>query len=114
DLDGLDAGSKVDMASLKFAGIVRGTYDGLRVLGDRPLTKAVHVTADHVTAGAKTKIEAAGGTVTLIPPPKKPVRNKMGQGKWSKKNGDGTKKATGKPKPVAATPTPTPPAPADG
>ena len=36
-------------------------------------------------ATVRGEIEAAGGTCEVIPGPKKPVRNKMGQGKNSKK-----------------------------
>ena len=41
------------------------------------MTKKLVVKADHVSASAKQKIEAKGGTVELVAPPKKPVRNKM-------------------------------------
>ncbi len=83
DLEKFDAGATVDLAALKGKRIVNGTWDGLRVLGNGELTKKLTVRADHVTAGAKKKIEAAGGALDLIAPPKKPVRNKMGQGKRS-------------------------------
>jgi large subunit ribosomal protein L15 len=85
DLDAFDAGAIVDMAALKAKGIVNGTWDGLRVLGDGDLTKKLTVVADHFTKTAKAKIEGKSGTCTLIPPPKKPVRAKMGQGKNSAK-----------------------------
>lgn len=77
DLAVFDAGAVVDMAALKAKRLVVGSYDGLRILGDRDLTKALTVKADHFTKTAKEKIEKAGGTLDLIPPPKKPVRNKM-------------------------------------
>jgi large subunit ribosomal protein L15 len=77
DLDHLDANSTVDMAALKKARLVVGTFDGVRILGDGDLTKKLTVKADHFTKSAKEKIEKAGGSCELIPPPKKPVRNKM-------------------------------------
>jgi large subunit ribosomal protein L15 len=83
DLEQLENRSKVDLASLKAAGILNGVWDGLRVLGNGELTKTLYITADHFTAGAKKKIEFTGGTTELIPAAKKPVRNKMGQGKRS-------------------------------
>jgi large subunit ribosomal protein L15 len=85
DLDKLDAGTTVDIAALKAKRIVTGTWDGLRVLGDGELTKKLTVKAEHFSGSAKQKIEAAGGTAEVLPGPKKPVRNKMGQGKNSKK-----------------------------
>jgi large subunit ribosomal protein L15 len=81
DLNQFDDGATVDMAALKEKRLVTGTWDGLRVLGEGELTKKLSVTADHFTATAKASIEGKGGTCTLIPPAKKPVRNKMGQGK---------------------------------
>jgi len=85
DLNAFDNGATVDMAALKERRIVTGTWDGLRVLGNGELTKTLTVTADHFTASAKAQIEGKGGTCTLVPAPKKPVRNKMGQGKRAAK-----------------------------
>lgn len=81
DLNAFDDGAAVDMAALKEKRLVTGTWDGLRVLGEGELTKKLTVTADHFTAKAKAAIEGKGGTCTLIPAPKAPVRNKMGKGK---------------------------------
>jgi len=77
DLERYDTGTVVDMAALKKTRLVVGTYDGVRILGDGALTKKLTIRADHFSKTAKEKIEAAGGTTDLIPPPKKPVRNKM-------------------------------------
>ncbi|HEY3789410.1 MAG TPA: 50S ribosomal protein L15 [Urbifossiella sp.] len=77
DLDSFEANSTVDMGALKKKRLVVGTYDGVRILGDGDLTKKLTVKADHFSKSAKEKIEKAGGTCELIPPPKKPVRNKM-------------------------------------
>ena len=77
DLNVFDAGTLVDLAALKAKRLVVGTFDGIRVLGDGDLTKKLTVQADHFSKSAKEKIEKAGGAIDLIPPPKKPVRNKM-------------------------------------
>lgn len=77
DLNAFNDNATVDLAALKAARIVNGTWDGLRVLGEGELTKKITVNADHFTESAKSKIEAKGGKVDLIPPPKKPVKNKM-------------------------------------
>ena len=77
DLEAFDANSTVDMAALKKKRLVVGTYDGVRILGDGELTKKLTVRADHFSKSAKEKIEKAGGGIDLVPPPKKPVRNKM-------------------------------------
>ncbi len=65
-LAGLPAGA-VDAASLKAAGLVDGTGDGVVVLGAGELTAAYQVKADRVTAGARAAIEKAGGTVEIVP-----------------------------------------------
>ncbi len=72
-----EAGAVVDMAALKGVRLVVGTFDRLRILGNGEVTKKLTVKADHFSKSAKEKIEKAGGTAELIPPPKKPVKNKM-------------------------------------
>ena len=59
----LEAGTVVTAQLLRERGIVKGRHDGLRVLGDGEITKALTIHAGHFTATAKEKIEAAGGTV---------------------------------------------------
>jgi large subunit ribosomal protein L15 len=54
-----------------------GKMDGVRILGTGELTKKLFIKAHGFSASAKEKIEAKGGKAILIPPPKKPVRNKM-------------------------------------
>ncbi len=71
------AGTAVDEAKLREVGLIRGRCDGVKILGGGDLTKKFTVKADRVTKSALEKITAKGGTVDLIPPPKKPVRNKM-------------------------------------
>lgn len=79
DLDAFDAGGTVDLTALREKRIVNGTsWDGLRVLANGDVTKKLNVKAEHFSASAKAKIEAAGGTATVIPAPKKPTKNKMG------------------------------------
>ena len=86
DLDEqFEAGEAIDMVSLKGKRLVVGTFDGLRVLGEGDVTKRLTVQAHHFTKSAREKIEAKGGTCEVIPPPKKPVRNKMGKGNRAKK-----------------------------
>lgn len=63
-----DANAVIDWESLYAAGLVRkpNSVDGVKVLGngdvDRPLTLRVH----KISASARQKIEAAGGTVEEI------------------------------------------------
>jgi large subunit ribosomal protein L15 len=72
-----DNGATVDPESMKKAGVIRGPADGVRVLGDGELTKKLSIRAHHFSKSAAEKITAKGGTAEIIPPPKRPVRNKM-------------------------------------
>jgi large subunit ribosomal protein L15 len=65
DLEQFDAGAQIDENALREKGLVRGAFDGVKILGNGTLTKALTITANRVSAGAKEKIEKAGGTVTL-------------------------------------------------
>ncbi len=63
-LSGLAAGSVVDATSLKAAGIIaRIGRDGIKVLGGGELAVKLTVKAAKVSASARAKIEAAGGSV---------------------------------------------------
>ena len=78
DLERLfEDGATIDEEKLREVGLVKGPADGVRVLGEGELTKKLSVKAHHFTKSAKEKIEGKGGSVEIIPPPKKPVRNKM-------------------------------------
>lgn len=61
-----DAGAEVTPDGLRERRLIRKLEDGLRVLGDGQLTKALTVRAHHFTAAARQKIEAAGGTAEVI------------------------------------------------
>jgi large subunit ribosomal protein L15 len=65
-LDRLPAGTVVTAELLRSEGIVKGRWDGLRVLGVGELTKPLTVHAEHFTATAREAIEAVGGTCEEI------------------------------------------------
>ncbi|MBS3786631.1 50S ribosomal protein L15 [Candidatus Bipolaricaulota bacterium] len=56
----------VDPERLKNEGLVGDLKDGLKVLGDGELTKKLTVKAHQFSAGAKEKIEDAGGKWELV------------------------------------------------
>ena len=66
-LEGMDA-SRVDPEVLRGVGLVhkRGL---VKVLGEGTLTRKVDVSAHAFSASARSAIEAAGGTATVLPPP---------------------------------------------
>jgi large subunit ribosomal protein L15 len=75
--DAFEDGASIDFDILRAAGILNGKYDGVRVLGNGEVTKKLTIKANHFSKSATEKITAKGGTAELIPPAKKPVRNKM-------------------------------------
>ena len=67
-LDSFDAGSEVSPATLRAKGLV--AKQGLvKVLGRGELTKGLTVKAHGFSASAKQAIEAAGGSVEVVPAP---------------------------------------------
>jgi large subunit ribosomal protein L15 len=67
DLEGFDAGATVDVAALESRGLVKGRYDGVKVLGNGTLSKKLSVRAHKLSASAREAIEKAGGSVEEIP-----------------------------------------------
>jgi large subunit ribosomal protein L15 len=70
-------GDTIDPEALSKAGLAKGRADGVRVLGDGEVTKRLVIRAHHFSKSAAEKITAKGGTIEVIPPRKKPKRNKM-------------------------------------
>jgi len=65
-LDRFEDGSVVDLQALIEKGIVKKEFDGLKVLGNGEITKALTVKAAIFSAKAKEKIEAAGGRAEVV------------------------------------------------
>ena len=78
-----DAGAKVSPETLKAAGIAKKVCDKIKILGTGELSKKLDVSAHAFSATAKKKIEAVGGTITVLPGKKPVVKNKMGSRKKS-------------------------------
>ena len=72
-----DDGAEVTVETLIEKGLIKNSRTDVKILGEGELKKKLTVTAHSFSASAREKIEKAGGTADLIPPPKKPVRNKM-------------------------------------
>ena len=67
DLQNLfEAGAVVDLEALGKAGLVRKLQDGIKILADGDLDKALTVKAHKFSKAAQQKIEAAGGKVEVI------------------------------------------------
>ncbi|MFQ6099020.1 MAG: 50S ribosomal protein L15 [Armatimonadota bacterium] len=59
-------GADISPEILKEAGVVKDLKDGLKVLGEGDLDRALTVRAHAFSASAREKIEKAGGTVEVI------------------------------------------------
>lgn len=69
DLEKVD-GESVTRDTLIAAGLIRRNAGLVKLLGDGEIARKVDVTVDHCSASARSKVEAAGGSVTV---PEKPA-----------------------------------------
>jgi large subunit ribosomal protein L15 len=67
-LERFESGASVDPDALVAAGILKHLREPVKVLGEGDLSKKLNVSAHRFSESAKAKIEAAGGTATLIGP----------------------------------------------
>ena len=75
-LNSIEDGSQVTPDSLLDMGILRDNVLPLKVLGNGEINSALHITAHKASESARQKIEAAGGTLTLIETDAQPRRSK--------------------------------------
>ena len=66
DLNRFEDNAVVDLDALCAAGLVKKTFDGIKVLGNGELTKTLTVKANAFSETAKEKILAKGGNVEVI------------------------------------------------
>lgn len=59
-------GTEVTIEVLFAEGLLSNKFDGVKVLGDGELTKKLTVKVNDVSATAKAKIEAVGGSVEIV------------------------------------------------
>ncbi len=57
----------MDEAALREAGLVKGRWTGVKLLGEGTLSRKVAVHVHRVSAKAREAVEKAGGTVELVP-----------------------------------------------
>jgi len=69
DLDRFDAGEEVTPESLKAKGLIRTVRKDVKLLGVGDLSKKLKITVHAASATAREKVEAAGGTLTLLKEP---------------------------------------------
>ena len=66
DLARFEAGTEVTPQLLKESGLVKGLKDGIKILGDGELEKALTVRAHKFSKSAQEKITTAGGTAEVL------------------------------------------------
>ena len=69
-----DAQITVNQDILRAVGLVRSLDKPLKILGAGDLSASLFVVADAFTGSARTKIEAAGGTVSVLEVPTRPTK----------------------------------------
>ena len=57
---------RIDDQAMRAHGLIKGSYHGIKVLGDGELTRAIHLSAHAISAGARRKLEAAGGIFEVV------------------------------------------------
>ena len=65
-LNKFEDGAVVDIAALTEKGIVKNSFDSVKILSNGTLTKKLTVQANAFSKGAVAKIEAAGGKTEVI------------------------------------------------
>lgn len=68
--------STITAEALALRGLIPNRRAAVKILGNGELKAALTVRAEFFSASARKKIEAAGGTVEVIPIPKRPKRYK--------------------------------------
>lgn len=61
--EAFEDGIEINEIVLREAGLVKGRWDGVKILGNGELTKKFTVNVNKVSASAREKIEKAGGSV---------------------------------------------------
>src|SRR5919202_2819464 len=71
DLDRFEDGAEVTPEALKAKGLIRSLRKDVKLLGVGELSRPLSITVHAASATAREKVEAAGGTLTLLKEPKR-------------------------------------------
>jgi len=86
-----EVGEEVTPEALKAKGLIRSIRKDVKLLGNGELTKKLSITVHGASATAREKVEASGGTLTLLKEPKvRKLKNmkRRPEGRVSAKDGD--------------------------
>jgi large subunit ribosomal protein L15 len=75
DLEKLSASGVIDEKTLREAGLVNGTWDGVKILGSGDFSKKLSLKVDAISVSAREKIEKAGGAIEIVALKTHPARN---------------------------------------
>jgi large subunit ribosomal protein L15 len=75
-----DAGAEVTPETLVEKGLLRNTRIDVKLLGQGDLSKKLSITVHAASASAREKVEAAGGSLTLLREPKERLPKRKPQG----------------------------------
>jgi large subunit ribosomal protein L15 len=89
DLDRFEPGEEVTPESLRAKGLIRSIRRDVKLLGVGELTKQLTVSVHTASATAREKVEAAGGTLTLLKEPRVRRRRRAAARPASPPDGDG-------------------------
>ncbi len=76
DPERFPAGSEVTPEHLEKAGLIRSARRPVVLLGDGEIDRPLHFKVHRVSQSARAKVEAAGGTVEILPLPRLPMRGR--------------------------------------
>jgi large subunit ribosomal protein L15 len=66
DLDLFDAGTHVTVEALRGAGLAKGVFDKVKIIGNEGLSKKLSLAVHRISKAARASVEGAGGSVELI------------------------------------------------
>ena len=66
DLEIFESDTTVDPELLKKSGLIKKTHDGIKLLGQGPVTKTLTIRVHRCSKAAKEKVESLGGKVEVI------------------------------------------------
>ena len=66
ELERFENGADVTVEALRAAGVVKNSFDGVKILGNGELTKKLNVKVNAYSASASEKIKALGGNAEVI------------------------------------------------
>ena len=66
DLERFAPDSVVDEELLRQNGLVKGRWDGVKLLGSGEISKSLTIKVHRCSAGARKKIEAVGGKIEVV------------------------------------------------